>query len=194
MPSIPFYNELTNFSGSDIVEGSGYEDDDDKANSLIFLLLPLSPLLLSALACVIVCFINIYYELIKKYIDYKWKYKLWVESKNAPIFNGTLSSKYITTLNTNNHSKIDKKEKLDCSICLEPIHLEKFKLKKNDLVFLECGHVYHKKCLQSWIKSQIKNIDKPNCPMCRTMIVDYCKKDYTVINYDSDSSDNSDYN
>ena len=89
------------------------------------------------------------------------------------------------------YSKIDKKEKLDCSICIEPIHLEKFKLKKNDLVFLECGHVYHKKCLQSWVKSQIKNIDKPNCPMCRTMIVDYSKKDY--INYDSDHSINSDY-
>ena len=161
MPSIPFYNELTNFSGSDIVEGSGYEDDDDKANSLIFLLLPLSPLLLSALACVIVCFINIYYELIKKCIDYKWKYKLWKASKNEPIFNGKLSAKYITTLNTKNHSKIDKKEQLDCSICIEPIHLEKFKLKKNDLVFLECGHVYHKDCLQSWVKSQIKNIDKP---------------------------------
>ena len=141
----------------------------------------------------IVCFINIYYELIKKYIDYKWKYKLWKASKNAPIFNGTLSSKYITTLNTNNHSKIDKKEKLDCSICLEPINLEKFKLKKNDLVFLECGHVYHKDCLQSWVKSQIKNIDKPNCPMCRTMIVDYCKKEYTFTNYDSDHSINSDY-
>ena len=105
---------------------------------------------------------------------------------NAPIFNGTLSAKYIT-----NHSKIDKKEQLDCSICLEPINLEKFKLKKNDLVFLECGHVYHKDCLQSWVKSQIKNIDKPNCPMCRTMIVDYCKKDYKVINYDSDNSDYS---
>ena len=25
------------------------------------------------------------------------------------------------------------------------------------------------------------------------MIVDYCKKDYTVINYDSDHSVNSDY-
>ena len=79
---------------------------------------------------------------------------------------------------------------VECSICLEPINLEKFKLKKNDLVFLECGHVYHKDCLQSWVKSQIKNIDKPKCPMCRTMIVDYCKKDY--INYDSDNSVNSD--
>lgn len=100
---------------------------------------------------------------------------------NAPIFNGTLSAKYITKLNTNNHSKIDKTEKLDCSICIEPIHLEKFKLKKNDLVFLECCHVYHKKCLQSWVKSQIKNIDKPNCPMCRTMIVDYSKKNIHLI-------------
>ena len=194
IPSIPFYNELTNFSGSDIVEGSGYEDDDDEVNatSLVYILIPLSPLLLVVVAFVIICFSNLYYELVKKCKSYMWKYEVWKSSKNEPIFNGKLSAKYITRLNTNNHSKIDKKEQLDCSICLEPINLEKFKLKKNDLVFLECGHVYHKDCLQSWVKSQIKNIDKPNCPMCRTMIVDYCKTDYTVINYDSDHSVNSD--
>ena len=192
IPSIPFYNELTNFSGTGISGGSGYEDDDEvNATSLVYILIPLSPLLLVVVAFVIICFSNLYYELVKKCKSYMWKYEVWNSSKNEPIFNGKLSAKYITTLNTKNHSKIDKKEQLDCSICIEPIHLEKFKLKKNDLVFLECGHVYHKDCLQSWVKSQIKNIDKPNCPMCRKMIVDYCKKDY--INYDSDSSYGSEW-
>ena len=205
MPSISIYNELTNFSGSGSGSGSyidefvyndGNSDDDDydsNANSLLFLLIPLGPVIIAVIGFMFVCFSDIRDELYKKCKNYKWKYDVWVESKNAPIFNGTLSSKYITTLNTNNHSKIDKKEQLDCSICLEPINLEKFKLKKNDLVFLECGHVYHKGCLQSWVKSQIKNIDKPNCPMCRTMIVDYFKKEYTFTNYDSDNSVNSDY-
>ena len=181
-------------SGSDY---NGYTNDNDnedgKYNSLLFLLLPLSPLLLVGLAFIICIIVKLYDELYKKCKNYQWKYDVWKESKNAPIFNGTLSSKYITTLNTKNHSKIDKKEQLDCSICIEPINLEKFKLKKNDLVFLKCGHVYHKDCLQSWVKAQIKNIDKPNCPMCRTMIIDYCKKDYTFTNYDSDHSVNSDY-
>ena len=204
MPSISFYNDLSNFSGL----GSGYyisgsyidefvyndgnsDDDDSNSNSLLFLLIPLSPLILLFIVMMCINSCNLYDFLCEKCKKYKNKFKVWVESKNAPIFNGILSAKYITTLNTNNHSKIDKKEQLDCSICLEPIQLEKFKLKKNDLVFLECGHVYHKECLQSWVKAQIKNIDKPNSPLCRTIIVNYSKKNY--INYDSDYSVNSDY-
>ena len=193
MPSIQF--NIGELSGSGGGSGSGYNDfTNEYHNPLVFLLLPLAPVILLVVGLLIAFFRILYDELCKKCISYKWKYDVWVESKNAPIFNGILSAKYINTLNTNNHSKIDKKEQLDCSICIEPINLEKFKLKKNDLVFLECGHVYHKGCLQSWVKSQIKNIDKPNCPMCRTMIVDYCKKKYTFTNYHSDhsiSSDNS---
>ena len=209
MPSISFYKVDFSGSGSEEIYGYGIsgryidefvynednstdDDDESNANSLIFLLIPFGPLIILFIAMLGIYSCNLYDVICDKCKNYKSKYKVWNESKNAPIFNGTLSAKYITTLNTNNHSKIDKKEQLDCSICLDPIQLEKFKLKKNDLVFLECGHVYHKDCIQSWVKSQIKNIDKPNCPMCRTMIVDYYKKNY--INYDSDhsvSSDNS---
>ena len=188
MPSIQF--NIGELSGS----GSGYNDfTNEYHNPLVFLLLPLAPVILLVVGFILFVCGNIRVELYKKCRTYKWKYDVWKESKNAPIFNGTLSNKYITTLNTKNHSNIDKKEKLDCSICLEPINLEKFKLKKNDLVFLECGHVYHKDCLQSWVKSQIKNIDKPNCPMCRTMIVNCYKKEYKFTNYDSVNSVNSDY-
>ena len=146
MPNIPF--NISELSGSGSSSGyNAFTNDNDEIeyhNPLVFLLLPLSPILLVGLVLLLSFFRILYNELCKKCKkckNYKWTYDVWKESKNAPIFNGTLSSKYITTLNTNNHSKIDKKELLDCSICLEPINLEKFKLKKNDLVFLECGHV-----------------------------------------------------
>ena len=172
MPSRPFYND--NFSGSGsgeiydygisgiYIDESIYNEDnstdddyESDANSLLVLLIPLGPLILLFIAMLGIYSCNLYDVICDKCKNYKSKYKVWNESKNAPIFNGTLSAKYITTLNTKNHSKIDKKEQPDCSICIEPIHLEKFKLKKNDLVFLECGHVYHKDCIQSWVKSQI---------------------------------------
>ena len=97
MPSIPFYNELTNFSGTGISGGSGYEDDDDEVNatSLVYILIPLSPLLLVVVAFVIICFSNLYYELVKKCKSYMLKYEVWKSSKNEPLFNGKLSAKYI---------------------------------------------------------------------------------------------------
>lgn len=45
-----------------------------------------------------------------------------------------------------------------CSICLE-----RFKL--DDVVNkLNCNHMYHKECLDSWIQNN-------NCPLCRSIIV-----------------------
>ena len=52
-------------------------------------------------------------------------------------------------------------EEEDCSICLE-------KMAKNDVVFqLPCRHVFHKKCVSSWIYEQ-----KALCPNCRQGIYD----------------------
>lgn len=45
-----------------------------------------------------------------------------------------------------------------CSICLE-----RFKL--DDMINkLNCNHIYHKGCLDSWIQNN-------NCPLCRSIIV-----------------------
>jgi hypothetical protein len=195
--NIYIHNNLNNMSGSDssdyFYEGSGSGSGKDENHSnLLILLLGLTPSMLCSLGCLLIFFSNIYDKLYKNCNNYKQKYNVWKKSKNAEVLNEKLSNSFITKLNNINYSKIDKKEKLDCSICLIPIHLEKFKLKKKKLVFLECSHIYHKDCLQLWVNTQIKTkIYKPNCPMCRTIIIDYSKKDYTTINYNSDGSDNS---
>jgi len=44
----------------------------------------------------------------------------------------------------------DKELNTECTICLDKIGLEYTKL--------ECGHVFHKDCIEKWAK---------NCPICR---------------------------
>ena len=47
-----------------------------------------------------------------------------------------------------------------CSICLEEIWNGKVQL----TVMTDCGHRYHKECLDNWLKI------KENCPLCREKI------------------------
>ena len=55
--------------------------------------------------------------------------------------------------------KINKKEEdyPDCSICLEKIKINKVKT--------NCGHLFHRDCINSWIRIGSSNNDK--CPNCR---------------------------
>ena len=54
--------------------------------------------------------------------------------------------------------KIETSVNESCSICLE-----RFKL--DDMINkLNCNHMYHKECLDSWIQNN-------NCPLCRSIIV-----------------------
>ena len=46
-----------------------------------------------------------------------------------------------------------------CSICLDTINIQYYKLK--------CNHVFHTACLDEWIKS------KNNCPLCRCILSIY---------------------
>ena len=48
-----------------------------------------------------------------------------------------------------------------CAICLNKIIESEFIRK------LKCNHCYHKKCIDTWLK---KNIENPNCPICRSKI------------------------
>ena len=43
-----------------------------------------------------------------------------------------------------------------CTICLDEC--------KNNLGVIECGHVFHIKCVKNWIK------DKQKCPNCRKIL------------------------
>jgi len=55
-----------------------------------------------------------------------------------------------------------KKEDLDkeCSICMDPFCEKEFKR-----VLPPCGHLFHKKCIDKWLK---KN---PSCPICRVALI-----------------------
>ena len=52
--------------------------------------------------------------------------------------------------------KIKEKRNQQCSICLD-------KFSCNEIVYFlgKCKHIYHKKCLDEWVKY------KPECPACR---------------------------
>ena len=51
---------------------------------------------------------------------------------------------------------VKKSASVMCSICME-VEGEKIKL--------DCGHMYHKKCLLEWLKKQ------KSCPICRSVIL-----------------------
>lgn len=47
-----------------------------------------------------------------------------------------------------------------CSICIDPFLAGEYQRT------LKCKHIFHKKCIDKWIKK-----DKNECPMCRTQII-----------------------
>lgn len=56
--------------------------------------------------------------------------------------------KYTSTLSTFN----------ECSICIEHF------VDKEDVIKLECGHIFHKDCLLEWFNKKIyTNLECPNC-------------------------------
>ena len=66
------------------------------------------------------------------------------------------------------------KSKLTCSICLEDITLQR--KNKEKVVQLNCGHIYHQKCISKWCFGGITSV--PNCPLCRESL------DHIVITID----------
>ena len=73
---------------------------------------------------------------------------------------------------------------MECSICLEEIEeiepsensylVENITKKYKNAKALDCGHIYHKKCINSWMKTN------PSCPYCRKFFINkipcYIKK------------------
>jgi hypothetical protein len=49
----------------------------------------------------------------------------------------------------------------DCAICINKIESNEYIRK------LKCNHLFHKKCVDNWLK---KNIENPSCPMCRSKV------------------------
>lgn len=54
--------------------------------------------------------------------------------------------------------KCDEMNK-DCSICMDDIKFKKEYIRK-----LNCGHYFHKKCIDTWLTNSL------SCPMCRSII------------------------
>jgi hypothetical protein len=50
----------------------------------------------------------------------------------------------------------------DCIICLEPV-----KKKSTSSVTLDCGHRFHRKCINNWIKTQYDSRLVIACPTCK---------------------------
>ena len=153
----------------------------ESISPLYYLLIPLSPLIVGLL--IIVIFIaTIMYHILRKYIWEKYnKFKTYLNTHNN-IKNNKLTNTFIKKLNDNYKKDVNKTYK--CSICIDEINNE------HNIVFLKCGHAYHKQCLNNWVKTKVKNTQDPDCPMCRDVIIKIPK----IISYDSDvSSHNSDY-
>lgn len=57
-----------------------------------------------------------------------------------------------------------KSENVYCSICCENVKWSEF-LRK-----LPCKHIFHKKCVDKWIKRLLKKSENTSCPLCRKNI------------------------
>jgi len=62
-----------------------------------------------------------------------------------------------------NGGPYNKKEKSSCSTCLE-------EYKESDIITkLSCGHIFHEKCLNDWLKTLV---NVKSCSLCRRTIID----------------------
>ena len=191
------YNQYISESGSGSGSGSGDEienqsgNDDEIENENDYYLFPilfsLSPLICAG-GCLILAFIyiGVMGSCVSKYNNIKYKIKIYFEENSLPIQKSGLSKNFVKKLNNQNFGQIKgESNQQECSICIETINLDK---QKKDIVVLNCGHIFHKRCIDKWA------INTPNCPMCRKNICDVeVNKLYININYNSDSDSSRDW-
>jgi len=96
-----------------------------------------------------------------------------LESDNCDIINIFIYTEpYNKKINNRNNLRnldiknyrLCKHQDLECCICCENV-------KKNEYIReLNCGHIFHKKCIDKWLLASMKEKENVNCPMCRTTI------------------------
>ena len=65
---------------------------------------------------------------------------------------------------------------MSCSICLDLLNKE-----SDQIVVTSCRHIFHKKCLIKWFKSDIKNNNSfTSCPICREVIYNENDDDFDL--------------
>lgn len=159
--------------------GSGSDKESNNLNSLIWLIIPFALVVLLVFG-IILRWTDISISKIKKYINRKIiKYK---NKEPKYIVKGKLSKKFIKKLNSNNNQILNDNE---CPICLDTMN--------KSTIILNCGHKFHKKCLQNWVKTQTSNYTNPICPLDRIVIINIPKVEETSYSSGSDYSYNSDY-
>jgi len=166
----------------------GNDDDDDSQSSYIFMI-AIFPLYFVGLIIIFIFCTECIYDPIKKKInDCRYKYIDYFEQKKAPIVNNKLNKTYIEMLNKSN-KKMNESNTTDfCAICMEDITSKEYNSKHS--VVPDCGHCFHKTCLNQWVSQQSSTGNIPNCPTCRGDIVRQSDmKPYIVINvsYNNDS-------
>ena len=162
--------------------GSGSDEDNDYTKIYI---LDIVMLLVILSMCVGVCL----FMWISNLVD-KCKRKKKIKTKihrDDDIINNKLTNKYINRLNTENKKTIEIET--NCPICFDSIYT----VKKKTLIYLNCSHIFHNNCLQEWVKTQSKNNNVINCPLCRDNIIKRIpnRTDNQIV-YDSDNESLSD--
>ncbi|VVU94447.1 Ring finger domain [seawater metagenome] len=94
--------------------------------------------------------------------EIKYRFK-----KNKTIIIGFNEINVIETIKKTKEKK-NKYLEMECSICTEKIINE-----EKEVIILECKHVFHQKCLNTW-----KTINQ-SCPLCRQEIKDVSLLEFT---------------
>jgi hypothetical protein len=77
-----------------------------------------------------------------------------VNDDNIEIITHTLKDDIINKINNLNYIN----QSLECNICLD----------NNNIIKLDCNHIFHKECIIKWINQDINTSNK--CPTCRQII------------------------
>ncbi|CAI8590558.1 unnamed protein product [Vicia faba] len=118
----------------------------------------MSPLIRIALAINLICN-NHTVKILMKYsthlhIFLKWIFNIFSYYLSYPLckfqcFHGV--SKYVN----------ESQEDVDCAVCLSKVK------EKEEISELQCKHVFHKDCLETWISFKCYNT---TCPICRVSV------------------------
>ena len=94
-------------------------------------------------------------------------------NENDPIVNfetprdRSIENALTEFINENNRICNKRYSKTDCSICLEEISFSN----KKDIIELDCNHLFHKECLNPWIRNSLRLNNNAGCPLCREIII-----------------------